>query len=83
MRHPQVKRHDAGIPKKGVDSGVLLCIVIRGDVPRFWGKQTLTISGVIPCWQSHFETVIARQKLGLRFLVLSLSFLCMCLVSIR
>jgi hypothetical protein len=42
-------------------------LVVRRDVPRFWGKQTLTISGVICRWQSHFEAVIARQRLGSGF----------------
>jgi len=50
-----------------------LCIVVRRDVPRFLGKQTLTMSSVIPRWQSHLDTVIARQRLGLRLLVPILS----------
>jgi hypothetical protein len=51
--------------QKGMDSSGLPCtIVVRQDVPRFWG---LTISGVIRRWQSHFEAVIARQRLGSGF----------------
>ena len=57
MRHP---RHPSRHPKKGTPR----C----RDVPRFLGKQTLTMSSVIARWQSHFGAVIARQTLGLRFL---------------
>ena len=59
MRHP---RH----PEKGTKRCLSVLLVVRRDVPRFWGKQTFTISCVIPRWQSHSHTVIARQRLSLR-----------------